>query len=1353
MRVNYKKQAKSNYNIKSSIIFKNEVFKSLTGSYIKKIKSNEKLFSNGNKEFKILFNKKNRMNVKETKERITFVNGRLIFFYLIDLLVISNIFESNSQNLIISKDSIITLRVSKSGMQKIYYDSICFDTEISKPSKVFIDENEKNPPNHSYDLHPGNIISLIWNYPISECGCMFMTCESIVEINFTDFDTSQCNDMVSMFKGCKSLTSLDLSSFDTSSVTNMSDMFHDCNSLVSLNITNFDTSSVTRGMGHMFTNCNSLVSINISSFNTSQIEVMDYMFDGCYNLTSINLSNFNTSKVTKFENMFNDCQSLNILDFQNLDIKSVQAIDNMQNIFLNCNNLKYINIKNFQSNNLLGSDFFSGSSPYLVICIDDKLSINQIIEENTCMVINCDENWYDFRKKINTQDGSCVEFCNLTSFQYEYEYKCYPECLNRTYNDNYKCEDCHSDCEECEGPYNSNNSNCIRCISSEKYLNYGNCVNNCSRGYFINEANKQKTCKCELKQCFTCSIDSLVKELCTTCEKGYYPIYNDSYNSYHPYYNCSQSPEGYYLDNETLVYKLCYSSCKTCNISGNVEEHNCIECKNDYYFENQLGLYKNCYDNCSHYHYFDENQNKTFCTNNSECPEYYDKLIEEKRECVFNCSNDEHYKYEFQKSCFKECPSNSTKRELDKESTDKYYFCKPICGEESPFEIIDKQKCVKNCGIKSILNKSCILNFQDKENIDSVKTFDILLKTIETGFTSNDYDTSGLEEGINDIIEYKQMIITLTTTKNQKNDENNENVTAINLGKCEGLLKEAYNINPNDILYMKKIDVYETGMKIPKVEYDVYHKLNGSKLVKLNISYCTYSKIDISVPAIINENIDKLNSSSEYYNNLCYPATSDSGSDIILKDRKTEFIENNRTVCQENCVFAEYDNKNKKTKCTCDIEVSSSSFIYIKINKTKLIKDFIDIRNIANINILICYDVLFSKKGISKNYGSYSLIPMIVIHFILLILFYTKHSYNQIKDKIINISFNIDNLGLLKTEENKKEKRLKRMKTRNEKIKKMKGLNTNFNKDKKSNSIKGIKINISENSKENPPIKKKRKTKKNKTLLNYDEERKDTSNIPKNTNKNKFNKNSDSNKMNKEMVAKIKLYNDEELNNLSYKLAIKMDKRNYCQYYISLLKTKHSIMFTFFNNNDYNSKIIKIDLFLLDFTLFYTINALFFSDNTMHKIYKDKGSYNFLYQLPQIIYSSLISAIIGFLLNMLALTQDSMLKLKKLKKKKNKNFNKKIIKLDNKIKIKFILYFILSSIILIFFWYYLSMFCAIYVNTQIHLIKDTFISYALSFIYPFGIYLIPGIFRILALSNHKEKRKILYKFSKILQVF
>ena len=63
------------------------------------------------------------------------------------------------------------------------------------------------------------------------------------------------------------------------------------------------------------------------------------------------------------------------------------------------------------------------------------------------------------------------------------------------------------------------------------------------------------------------------------------------------------------------------------------------------------------------------------------------------------------------------------------------------------------------------------------------------------------------------------------------------------------------------------------------------------------------------------------------------------------------------------------------------------------------------------------------------------------------------------------------------------------------------------------------------------------------------------------------------------------------------------------------------------------------------------------------------------------------------------------------------------------------------------------MFCAIYLNTQIHLIKDTLLSYASSFIEPFGIYLIPGLFRIPALSNRKKKnRYILYKISKILQM-
>ena len=226
--------------------------------------------------------------------------------------------------------------------------------------------------------------------------------------------------------------------------------------------------------------------------------------------------------------------------------------------------------------------------------------------------------------------------------------------------------------------------------------------------------------------------------------------------------------------------------------------------------------------------------------------------------------------------------------------------------------------------------------------------------------------------------------------------------------------------------------------------------------------------------------------------------------------------------------------------------------------------------------------------------------------------------------------------------------------------------------------------------------------------------------------------------------------NDKEINNLNYKKALKYDKRSYCEYYFSLLKTKHIILFSFYNNKDYNSKIIKIDLFFINFVIFFAINALFFNDNTMHKIYEDQGSFNIIYQLPQIIYSSLISTVLNKILEILALSEANILEFKKNKKKKN--LEKRIDILNNKLHIKFILYFIISSILLFLFWYYLSMFCAIYRNTQYHLIKDTLISFSLSLIYPFGIYLLPGIFRIPALSNKKFKREFLYKISQFFQM-
>ena len=61
---------------------------------------------------------------------------------------------------------------------------------------------------------------------------------------------------------------------------------------------------------------------------------------------------------------------------------------------------------------------------------------------------------------------------------------------------------------------------------------------------------------------------------------------------------------------------------------------------------------------------------------------------------------------------------------------------------------------------------------------------------------------------------------------------------------------------------------------------------------------------------------------------------------------------------------------------------------------------------------------------------------------------------------------------------------------------------------------------------------------------------------------------------------------DFELNSLDYQEAIKLDNRNYIEYYLSLLKNNLPLMFSFSSYNDYNSKIYKNNIFILFFFLF-----------------------------------------------------------------------------------------------------------------------------------------------------------------------
>ena len=93
-------------------------------------------------------------------------------------------------------------------------------------------------------------------------------------------------------------------------------------------------------------------------------------------------------------------------------------------------------------------------------------------------------------------------------------------------------------------------------------------------------------------------------------------------------------------------------------------------------------------------------------------------------------------------------------------------------------------------------------------------------------------------------------------------------------------------------------------------------------LTKLDLTLCEGSKVEISITVKINDNLDKYNPKSGYYNDICYKVTSQSRTDISLKDRRSEFVENNMTLCEENCDLINYDYTNEKVKCSCDIKIN-----------------------------------------------------------------------------------------------------------------------------------------------------------------------------------------------------------------------------------------------------------------------------------------------------------------------------------------------------------------------------------------------------------------------------------------------
>ena len=164
------------------------------------------------------------------------------------------------------------------------------------------------------------------------------------------------------------------------------------------------------------------------------------------------------------------------------------------------------------------------------------------------------------------------------------------------------------------------------------------------------------------------------------------------------------------------------------------------------------------------------------------------------------------------------------------------------------------------------------------------------------------------------------------------------------------------------------------------------------------------------------------------------------------------------------------------------------------------------------------------------------------------------------------------------------------------------------------------------------------------------------------------------------------------------------------------------------------------------------MNVFFFTDDSMHKVYKNYGKYDFVQQIPQIIYSSAVSQALEIILCFLSLTDKNVYQLKEKKNIRNKKHL--IFRILKSIKIKLFGFYVFTFILFASYWYLVSSFCAVYQNTQITFIKDSISSFLLGLLYPFALYIFPALLRVLSLKDRKKKRcRVIFVISEIIPIF
>jgi len=481
------------------------------------------------------------------------------------------------------------------------------------------------------------------------------------------------------------------------------------------------------------------------------------------------------------------------------------------------------------------------------------------------------------------------------------------------------------------------------------------------------------TCPIGCKICIDFNNEIICLE-CNTTE-GYFPLSNSDPPNLEKCIDNEEKEKNYpdyYLDLDTGFYRPCFEKCKTCSKKGDGKNNNCITCAIGYILQPDFEYTQNCVPKYKYLYYYNE-YDQYSTTDFPNCPENFPIKIQEKNKCIDKCEKDPTFKYTYNNLCYDKCPNNTIDHDGD-------FICKD-----------DPSKCILTKQQYFILNNSNI-----NEEINSV----IEKYAKEYNYTNNHVSVISLGDYDITLYKNKSCVSELAVSSN-----------LLDLSSPISKVKNHYDIDEKEELIIgivsnnsgyETFEVYDPQSGIPLHIFAICQNDTYSVEKSLIDKLTTNSKVNFDdLQDMANQDINVIDLSDPFYNDICFHYTSKFNKDVPLKDRALIYYPN-ISLCDEECELESVYIQNWTAKCNCQFDSGNNKFKDNALYESQL-GEIDELLSMANINVMKCYKDIFVLEFFKKSSGNFIILSLIILNIICTVIYFLK-SFFYIKKYIFNIT-------------------------------------------------------------------------------------------------------------------------------------------------------------------------------------------------------------------------------------------------------------------------------------------------------------------------------------------------------------